>query len=327
MRAIGFEENGGPEVLRVINAPVPEPGPGEVLVRVAYSGVNYADVQHRLGDFGPPSPLDIPGMEVSGSIDALGEGVTGIAVGDQVTAYLTDGGGYAEYAVAPARFTFPLRTPRGEVDLRSAGGAALVLPTAYGILAETVRIRPGDTVLIHAAAGGVGSAAAQIARALGAEAVYGTVGSSDKGEYAKRFGYDTVFLREDFPEAVREATGGRGVDVVLDPVGGPTRLASLELLAPFGRVAVYGEAARHPDLNLPLLPLWKNNRAITGYNIGDVSRRAPELLRAHALAALELVAAGTVQIDVTEVLPLASAADAHERMQAGQNRGKTLLAG
>ncbi|MFF1701464.1 zinc-binding dehydrogenase [Streptomyces sp. NPDC058252] len=172
----------------------------------------------------------------------------------------------------------------------------------------------------------MGSAAAQIARALGADTVYGTVGSSDKAEYAKRFGYDAVFPREDFLGAVRDATGGRGVDVVLDPVGGPMRLASLEVLAPFGRVAFYGEAARHPDLNLPLLPLWKNNRALTGYNIGDVSRRAPDLLRTHGLAALGLVASGSGHIDVTDILPLAAAAQAHERMQAGRNVGKTLLA-
>ncbi|WP_405988115.1 zinc-binding dehydrogenase [Streptomyces sp. NBC_00986] len=168
--------------------------------------------------------------------------------------------------------------------------------------------------------------AAQLARALGADTVYGTVGSADKAEYAKRFGYDAVLQREDFPDAVSEATRGRGVDVVLDPVGGPTRLASLDVLAPFGCVAFYGEAARHPDLNLPLLPLWKNNRALTGYNIGDVSRRAPDVLRAHALAALELVASESVRIDVTEVLPLAAAARAHERMQSGLNVGKTLLA-
>jgi hypothetical protein len=129
-----------------------------------------------------------------------------------------------------------------------------------------------------------------------------------------------------FPDAVRDATGGRGVDVVLDPVGGPTRLASLDVLAPFGRVAFYGEAARHPDLNLPLLPLWKNDRSLTGYNIGDVSRRAPDLLRTHGLAALELVASGSVHIDVTDILPLTDAARAHERMQAGHNVGKTLLA-
>ncbi|MFI6624961.1 zinc-binding alcohol dehydrogenase family protein [Streptomyces sp. NPDC050528] len=326
MRAIGFDEIGGPEVLRTVEVPTPRPGPGEVLVRVAYAGVNYAEVQHRLGDFGPPSPLDIPGMEASGQVAALGEDVSGLAVGDPVAVYLPDGGGYAEYAVAPARFTFPLRTPSGEIGLRTAGGSALVLPTAYGVLAAAARLRAGDSVLIHAAAGGVGSVAAQLARALGADTVFGTVGSADKAEYAKRFGYDAVFPREDFPDAVRDATGGRGVDVVLDPVGGPTRLASLDVLAPFGRIAFYGEAARHPDLNLPLLPLWKNNRGLTGYNIGDVSRRAPDLLRAHALAALELVASGGVHIDVTDVLPLAAAARAHERMQAGLNVGKTLLA-
>lgn len=266
-----------------MEVPTPEAGPGEVLVRVAYAGVNYAEVQHRLGDFGPPDTLDIPGMEASGHVAAIGEGVSGLAIGDPVPVYLPDGGGYAEYAGAPARFTFPLRTPRGEIDLRTAGGAALVLPTAYGVLAGAARLRPGDSVLIHAAAGGVGSVAAQIARALGADTVYGTVGSTDKAEYAKRFGYDAVFPREDFPDAVRDATGGRGMDVVLDPVGGPTRLAS-------------------------------------------VSRRAPDLLRTHGLTALELVASGSVLIDVTDILPLAAAARAHERMQAGHNVGKTLLA-
>lgn len=213
LRAIGFEENGGPEVLRTVEVPTSEAGPGQVLVRVAYAGVNYAEVQHRLGDFGPPDPLDIPGMEASGQIVALGEDVSGLTIGDPVAVYLPDGGGYAEYAVAPARFTFPLHTPLGEIDLPTAGGAALVLSTAYGVLAGAARIRPGDSVLIHAAAGGVGSVAAQIARALGADTLYGTVGSTDKAGYAKRFGYDAVFLREDFPGAVREATGGRGVDV------------------------------------------------------------------------------------------------------------------
>lgn len=321
MSAVGFSENGGPEVLRPVEVPVPEPGPGQVQVEVAYAGVNFAEVQHRLGDFGPPGGIAIPGMEVSGRISALGPGVVDRTVGEPVAAYLPDGGGYAGYAVAPARFAFPA----GEVDLRTAGGAALVLPTAYGILAGAARLRPGDTVLVHAAAGGVGSVAAQIARALGAAQVFGTVGTAEKAAYAGRFGYDAVFERDTFAEAVRDATAGHGVDLVLDPVGGPIRTASLELLSPFGRVVVYGEAGRHPDLTLPVQPLWKNTRTLSGYNIGDVARRAPSTLAEHARAALGLVAAGAVRIDITDVLPLAEAARAHERMQSGRNRGKTLL--
>jgi NADPH2:quinone reductase len=319
VRAVGFDVNGGPEVLRPVDIPVPEPGPGQVLIRVAYAGVNYGEVQHRLGDFGPPDGITVPGLEVSGEIAGLGDGVTGLAVGDPVAAYLPDGGGYAEYAVAPADFAFPL----DGISLRDGGGAALVLTTAYGVLAGAARLTAGDTVLIHAAAGGVGSAAAQIARALGAAAVYGTVSTPEKAEYAKRFGYDAVLLRDTFAQ---ELAGDRTeIDVVLDPVGGPTRLASLGVLAPFGRVVVYGEAARHPDLALPVLPLWKQNRSVCGYNVGDLALRAPAVVRGHALAALSLLASGAIRLDITAELALAAAFQAHEALQSGTNRGKVLL--
>ncbi|MDT7847696.1 zinc-binding dehydrogenase [Streptomyces justiciae] len=169
---------------------------------------------------------------------AADAGVADVRVGDRVAAYLPDGGGYAEYAVVPAAFAFPLPDA---LDLRTGGGAALVLTTAYGVLAGAARLAPGDTVLIHAAAGGVGGVAAQLARVLWARAVYGTVSTPEKAEYARAaFGYDEVFVRDGFPAAVRAASAGRGVDVVLGPASGPTRLASLDVLAPFGRVAVYG---------------------------------------------------------------------------------------
>ncbi|WP_069464388.1 quinone oxidoreductase family protein, partial [Actinacidiphila rubida] len=297
MRAVGFDVIGGPEVLRQVELPVPVPGPGEVLIRVAYAGVNYGEVQHRLGDFGAPDGIEVPGLEASGEVAALGPGVTGLAVGDPVAAYLPSGGGYAEFAVAPAEFAFPL----DGISLRDGSGA-LVLTTAYGVLAGAARLTAGDTVLIHAAAGGVGSCAAQIARALGAAAVHGTVGSPAKAEYAKRFGYDALHPRDSFADHLGD------IDVVLDPVGGPTRLASLDVLAPFGRVVVYGEAARHPDLELPVLPLWKNNRSVAGFNIGDLGRRAPARVRGHALSALSLLSSGAIRLDVTAELPLSAAA-------------------
>lgn len=315
MRAIGFDVNGGPDVLRPVELPVPVPGPGEVLVRVAYAGVNHGEVRHRLGDFGAPAGVEVPGFEASGEVVALGPGVTGLTPGEPVAVYLPSGGGYAQYAVASARFAFPL----DGISLRDGGGAALVLTTAYGVLAAAARLTAGDTVLIHAAAGGVGSAAAQIARALGAAAVHGTVGSPEKARYAKRFGYDGIHLRETFATAVPE------VDVVLDPVGGPTRLASLGLLAPFGRLAVYGEASGRPGLSLTAASLGKQNRSVCGYHIGDLARRAPRLLRSHALAALSLLASGTISLDITAELPLDGAGRAHERLEAGLNAGKTLL--
>jgi len=314
VRAVGFDVIGGPEVLRQVELPIPAPGPGEVLIRVAYAGVNYGEVQHRLGDFGPPDGIEVPGLEASGEIAALGPGVTGLAIGDPVAAYLPSGGGYAEYAVAPAAFAFPL----DGISLRDGGGA-MVLTTAYGVLAGAGRLAAGDTVLIHAAAGGVGSAAAQIARALGAAAVHGTVGSPAKAEYAKRFGYDALHPRESFADHLSD------VDLVLDPIGGPTRLAGLGVLAPFGRIVVYGEAARHPDLALPVGPLWKNNRSVSGYNIGDLARRAPARVRAHALSALSLLSSGAIRLDVTAELPLSRAVEAHEALQSGTSMGKVLL--
>jgi NADPH2:quinone reductase len=370
VRAVGFDVNGGPEVLRPVEVPVPVPGPGEVLIRVAYAGVNHGEVRHRLGDFGAPDGIAVPGFEVSGEIAEVGPDVAGAALGDPVAAYLPDGGGYAEYAVAPAVFAFPL----DGVSLRDGGGAGLGLTTAYGLLTGAARLAAGDSVLIHAAAGGVGSAAAQMARALGAARVHGTVGSAAKTDYAKRFGYDAVHLREDFAAAFAgtgsgtaagtaagrygevsagsagrygEASagsaagafarayagldaglddGGAGFDVVLDPVGGPARLAGLAALAPFGRLVVYGEAARRPDLTLPVRGLRENNRSVAGYDIRDLARRAPGTVRSHALAALSLLTSGAIRVDVTSELPLAEAARAHEVLQAGANVGKTLLA-
>jgi len=315
VHAVGFEVGGGPETLRAVELPVPEPGPGEILVRVAYAGVNHGGHRPRPGGPGAPGGISVPGLEVSGEVAALGPGVTGLTVGEPVAAYLPDGGGYAQYALAPARFAFPL----DGISLRDGGGAALVLTTAYGVLTGAARLAPGDSVLVHEAAGGVGGAAALIARALGAAAVYGTVGSAGEAEHARRFGYDAVHLREGFASALPE------VDVVLDPVGGATRLAGLGLLTPFGRLAVYGEPGRLPDLTLPAEPLWKRNRSLCGYDIADLARRAPDLVRAHALSAFALLAAGTISLDITAELPLSSAEEAHAALRAGHAPGKTLL--
>ncbi|HEY5832591.1 quinone oxidoreductase family protein [Streptomyces sp.] len=335
MRAVGFDVNGGPAVLRSVVLPVPTPGPGQVQIRVAYAGVNEGEGRPATGigtgtgmgigpgdrrnGLGRPRHLPcrsgalrgivVPGVEVSGEITELGDDVTGHAVGDPVAAYLPDGGGYAEYALAPAEFAFPL----DGISLRDGGGAALALTTAYGILASAARLAAGDTVLIHGAADGVGSTAAQIARALGAAAVYGTVGSAAQAEYAKRFGYDAIHFCEGFADRVPE------VDVIIDPVGGPTGLAGLSLLAPFGRLAACGDATGHPDL---AFPLWRSNRSVTGYDIADLARRAPAALRAHALAAFSLLASGTISLDIAGEFPLASASAA---LRAHRAMGKTLL--
>jgi NADPH2:quinone reductase len=297
-------------------------------VRVAFAGVNFAEIQHRRGEFGAPDGpggVDVPGLEVAGVVLALGAGVSGLRIGEPVAAYLPDFGGYAEVVTADARFVRSLRTAAGEADPAEAAGLPCVYPTAFGVLNDAGRLREGEDVLIHSAAGGVGSAAAQLARELGASRVYGTVGSSQKTAYAAGLGYDDVFVRDGFAERLTEVTAGRGVDLVLDPVGGPVREQSLTMLKPFGRVVAYGDLGRHEQWTTSVRDLWKSNRTVAGFNIGDVARRSPERIGEYLDRALRLLAAGRIRSGVTRILPLAEAAKAHQLLETGEARGKLLL--
>lgn len=328
MRAVGIRTNGGVEVLEELDLPEPVPAVGQVAVRVAFAGVNFAEIQHRRGEFGAPDGpggVDVPGLEVSGMVVALGAQVSGLEIGEPVAAYLPAFGGYAEVVAADVRFVRSLRTEAGEADLAGAAGLPCVFPTAFGVLKDAGRLHVGESVLIHSAAGGVGSAAAQLARELGAARVYGTVGSAEKIPYAAQLGYDEVFLRDSFAEPLAEVTGGRGVDLVLDPVGGPVREQSLTVLAPFGRLVAYGDLGRHEQWTASVWDLWKGNRTIAGFNIGDLARRAPERIGAYLAEALRLLAAGRIRPGVTRTLPLAEAAKAHELLETGTGRGKVLL--
>jgi NADPH:quinone reductase-like Zn-dependent oxidoreductase len=328
LRAVGLRANGGTDVLELLEVPEPVPGRGQIAVQVAFAGVNFAEIQHRRGEFGGPDGpggVDVPGLEISGTVTALGEGVTEPEVGEPVAAYLPAFGGYAQVVVADTRFVRSLRTDAGEADLDQAAGLPCVFPTAYGVLQDAGRLREGETVLVHAAAGGVGSAAVQLARELGASKVFGTVGSAGKVPYAAQLGYDEVFVRDGFAERVAEATGRHGVDLVLDPVGGPVREQSLSVLGPFGRVVVYGDLGRHEEWTASVWDLWKGNRAIAGFNIGDLARRRPERIGDYLSQALRLLAAGRIRANVTEILPLADAAKAHELLETGSACGKILL--
>ncbi|GGS90051.1 quinone oxidoreductase family protein [Streptomyces cinerochromogenes] len=328
MRAVGFRVNGGIEVLEELDLPEPVPAPGQVAVRVAFAGVNFAEIQHRRGEFGTPDGpggVDVPGLEAAGVVVALGAGVSGLEVGEPVAAYLPAFGGYAEVAAADTRFVRSLRTGAGEADPAEAAGLPCVYPTAFGLLKDAGRLREGEHVLIHSAAGGVGFAAAQLARELGAGRIYGTVGSVEKIPYADELGYDEVLLREGFAERLAEVTGGRGVDLVLDPIGGPIREQSLTALAPFGRVVAYGDLGRHEQWTASVWDLWKSNRTIAGFNIGDLARRAPERIGEYLAEALGLLATGRIRAGVTQTLPLAEAAKAHQLLETGTGRGKILL--
>ncbi|MFF4043954.1 zinc-binding alcohol dehydrogenase family protein [Streptomyces sp. NPDC001816] len=320
MRAVELQEYGGPEVLKAVTAKAPEPGPGQVSIDVAYTGVNFADLKARAEGYRVPRLPYVPGLEVSGRIRALGAGVTGLAVGQEVAA-LTEGGAYAEVAVADTTTVFPL--PAG-VDLRTAATLPTVLPTAYALIHTVGRLQPGESVLIQGAAGGVGTVAGQLARAAGAGAVYGVVSSAAKAAYAKEHGYDEVFVGA-FQDPVRQATGGRGVDLVLDPVGGDTLRAGLASLAPFGRLVSFGNAGSAEPWTVGQPELYPLGISVAGFSILTLARTAPAELRRLSEQAFAKAVDGTVSLPVTAEFALEEAAEAHRLMGSRTSTGKLLL--
>ncbi|MER6077440.1 zinc-binding dehydrogenase [Streptomyces sp. NPDC001833] len=320
MRAVEVQEYGGPEVLKTVEAEVPEPGPGEVSIDVAYVGVNFADLKARSEGYRVPGLPFRPGLEVSGRVRALGAGVADLAVGQEVAA-LTQGGAYADVVVTEAATVFAL--PAG-ADLRTGATLPSVLPTAYALVHTVGRLQPGETVLVQGAAGGVGTAAGQLAKAAGAAAVYGVVSSAAKATYARDHGYDGVFVG-DFEEQVRDATGGRGVDLALDPVGGRTLRASLASLARFGRLVSYGNASGEPAWTAGQPELYPRGLSVAGFSILTLAQTAPDVLRELSARAFAKAADGTVTLPVTAEFALEEAAEAHRLMGARTSTGKLLL--
>ncbi|MFD7609209.1 zinc-binding alcohol dehydrogenase family protein [Streptomyces mirabilis] len=325
MRAVEIQEYGGPEVLRVIEAEAPTPGPGQVSIDVAYTGVNFADLKARADGYRVPALPFVPGLEASGRVRALGAGVTGLAVGQEVAA-LTQGGAYADVVVADAVTVFPL--PPG-VDLRTGATLPTVLPTAYALIHTVGRLQPGETVLVQGAAGGVGTVLGQLASAAGAGAVLGMVSSEAKAEYAREHGYDEVFVTSSttpsFAKEVREATDGRGVDLALDPVGGETLRASLGSLAPFGRLVSFGNASGAQPWQVGQPDLYPLALSVSGFSILTLAQTSPTELRALTERAFRTVVDGVVSLPVTAEFALPDAAEAHRLMGTRTSTGKLLL--
>ncbi|MET7722125.1 quinone oxidoreductase family protein [Streptomyces mirabilis] len=325
MRAVEIQEYGGPEVLRVVEAEVPAPGPGQVSIDVAYTGVNFADLKARADGYRVPTLPFVPGLEASGRVRALGAGVTGLAVGQEVAA-LTQGGAYADVVVADAVTVFPL--PPG-VDLRTGATLPTVLPTAYALIHTVGRLQPGETVLVQGAAGGVGTVLGQLASAAGAGAVLGVVSSEAKAEYAREHGYDEVFVTSSttpsFVKEVREATDGRGVDLALDPVGGETLRASLDSLAPFGRLVSFGNASGAQPWQVGQPDLYPLALSVSGFSILTLAQTSPTELRALTERAFRTVVDGVVSLPVTAEFALPDAAEAHRLMGTRTSTGKLLL--
>lgn len=323
MKAIVVPRHGSAEVLQYLDVPEPTPGPGEVLIKTAAISVNFADILLREGRYhGGGEPPLIPGMDLAGTIVKLGPGVEHLREGQAVAA-LAGGGGYAEYVVAPAVLTWPI--PDG-VDMESAAAFPVIGITAYNILTLAGRIQPGETVLVHSAAGGVGSLAIQLAKLLGAGMVIGTVGDDAKQALARELGCDHVinYRREKFAERVMELTNGAGADVILDAVAGEVFAQSLDCLATFGRLVIYGIASGQPGTALSNR-LHPPCRAVIGYSTGTYRRLKPEALKPAADAVLGYLQAKQLRIIVGGRYQLSQAAAAHRFVESRQSTGKILL--
>jgi NADPH2:quinone reductase len=327
MRLIQFREPGPPGVLQSLDAPIPEPKPGEVLIRAHAIGVGIPDTLIRAGTYShmPPLPAT-PGTELSGIIDKVGPGVTSRRPGQRVYTTARErphrGGHYAEYVATPAEATFLL--PDG-VDLDAAAALANY-QVAYHIFNDALRLRQGQSVLVYAAAGGMGNALIDLAKSAGLR-VIGVVGGDAKARFARELGADHVVDRkvEKVDERVAHITGGRGVDAIIDPVGGPSIPGNVALLAPCGTLVVYGGLGGKAQLDLqPTLRLSGNSPAVRQFTIHTWDNLVEER-RAGMRAIIEMLADGKLRPRIHATLPLAEAARAHELLESGAVLGKLLL--
>ena len=320
MKAIRVHQPGGPDVMQLEDIPVPQPGPGQVLVRVEAAGVNFIDIYHRSGAYKLDLPFT-PGMEGAGTVEAVGEGVDDFKPGDRV-AWAMALGSYAQYAVVPARVL--ARVPEG-VPADLAAAVMLQGMTAHYLAYSTFPLKPGHRAVVHAAAGGVGLLLVQIAKRLGAT-VYGTVSTPEKAEAARRAGADEVIIytQTGFAAAVRDLTGGEGVDVVYDGVGRDTFEGSMSCLKPRGYLVLFGQSSGAVP---PLDPQVLNNRGslfltrptLAHYilNREELDWRSGDLFR--------WIGAGELQVTIDSTFDLADAPKAHQRLASRQSSGKILL--
>jgi NADPH2:quinone reductase len=322
MHAIQAEAYGDSSVLHWKELPDPEPGPGEVALKVSATGVNFADIATRRGGY-PESaaPPFIPGLDCLGTIAAIGAGVSGLKIGQRVAAY-PERGSYAEIAVARAILTYPV----GPEVPDEAAASLNVMVTSHNILRVAGRLAPGESVLVHAAAGGVGSTAIQMARAFGAGRIFATVGSPGKVEAAKKAGADEVidYRSEDVAMRVMAGTNERGVDVILDSVAGDVFTNGFPALAPFGRYVIFGRSSGNPA-NFEATKLSGDNRSVVGYSSGGYRKRRPDGLIPAVQASFALAAQGLVKVVVGARFALRDAAKAQDLVESRQSVGKVLL--
>ena len=319
-RAIRIHETGGPEVLKWEEVDVGEPGPGQVKLRQEAAGLNYIDVYHRIGLYPQPLPF-IPGVEGAGTVEAVGDGVTSLTVGDRI-AYAGAIGSYAEERLVPADKVVKLPD---SIDLEAAAAMMLQGLTVDMLINRVRPLKSGETILIHAAAGGVGLILCQWAAALGAT-VIGTVSSDEKAELARAHGchHPIVYTREDFVEAALKVTGGEKLPVVYDSVGADTFVRSLDLLQGRGMLVSFGQASGPVTNFAPGLLAQKGSLYLTRPTLFDYIATRDEL-ETMAASLFEVVANGTVKIEIGQRFALADAAEAHRALESRSTTGSTVL--
>ncbi len=320
MKAIVVENTGGPEVLVYRDADKPAPKAGEALVKLEAIGINYIDVYHRTGLYPLPRPF-IPGMEAAGTVEAVGEGVAEVSVGELV-AYAMQPGAYAEYAAVPAGKL--VSVPAG-ISAEQAAATMLQGMTAHYLVTSVYALKEGDTALIHAAAGGVGLLLIQLAKRIGAHAI-GTVSTEAKAQLAREAGADEIiqYTEQDFEAEVRRLTDSKGVQVVYDSVGKDTFLKSLNSLAPRGMLALFGQSSGPVASFDPALLAQKGSLFLTRPSLAQYAATREELLwRAGEL--FNRINAGEMKLRIEKTFPLADAAEAHRQLEGRKTTGKVLL--
>lgn len=325
MRAIQITTYGGPDVLKVVNLDRPSPDAKEVLIKIEAIGVNYADTARREGQYVVPTPLPfVPGAEVAGIIEEVGADVSTVKPGDRVVTLLGSkrATGYAEYSIADERGLMPIPE---NVSFELAVSLPLQGLSAYHILKTMGQMAPKETVLVHAAAGGVGTIAVQLAKLFGASKVIATASTNEKLELAKELGADVLvnYSEENWHEKVLEATDGKGVDVALEMAGGRVFIDTLKCLATFGRLVVYGVASGEQS---PFNPssLMARNQSVIGFFLPQIMRK-PTLLQSSMKELLTFVGKGELKLQIGGVYRLDEAATVHTLLQGRKTTGKLIL--
>jgi len=323
MKACVVTAFGGPEVLQVIAQPVPEPGAGQIRIRVHATSVNFADVMARQGRYhNGGQPPFVPGLDVAGTVDAIGPGVTEFKIGERVVAF-PNGGSYKECTLADVGLAYVIPE---NLPWDTAAAMLTVCVTSYELLTKVTELAAGEYVLVHAAAGGIGTVAMQLAKHFGAGCVIGTVGSEEKVAVARQHGADIVinYSRQSFADAIMDATEQRGVDVILDSVAGAAFADNLRCLAHFGRIAAFGSATGRPG-HVATTELHGSCRSVRGYSMGTTRRLRPDSLRKSAEAVLALAGTGKLAVPIGARFSVEEAAKAHALMESRASTGKILL--